>query len=57
MDPELGEKANSRMSEMSNRFPTIDEVFTLGLQAGTSFTVKQVEGCPCSGETTNIRVR
>ena len=57
MDPELGEKANSRMREMSNRFPTIDEVFTLGLEAGTSFTVKQVEGCPCSGETTNIRVR
>ena len=57
MDPELVEKANSRMSKMSSQFPTIDEVFTLGLQAGTSFTVKQVAGCPCSGETTNIRVR
>ena len=57
MNPELEEKANARMSKMSNQFPTIEEVFTLGLQAGTSFTVKQVSGCPCSGMTTNIRVR
>jgi tetratricopeptide (TPR) repeat protein len=57
MNPELAEKANARMSKMSKQFPTIDEVFTLGLQAGTSFTVKQVSGCPCSGMTTNIRVR
>ena len=57
MNPELEEKANARMSKMSKQFPTIEEVFTLGLQAGTSFTVKQVSGCPCSGMTTNIRVR
>ena len=57
INPELTEKANSRMSKMSKQFPTIDEVFTLGLQVGTAFTVKQVAGCPCSGATTNIRVR
>jgi len=57
MNPELAEKANTRMSKMSKQFPTIEEIFTLGLQAGTSFTVKQVSGCPCSGMTTNIRVR
>jgi tetratricopeptide (TPR) repeat protein len=57
MNPELEEKANARMSKMSNQFPTIEEVFTLGLQAGTSFTVKEVSGCPCSGMITNIRVR
>jgi tetratricopeptide (TPR) repeat protein len=57
MDPELTEKAQTRMNKMSKQFPTIDEVFTLGLQAGQSFTVKTVAGCPCSGESTTIRVR
>jgi tetratricopeptide (TPR) repeat protein len=57
MNPELAEKANARMSKMSKQFPTIDEVFSLGLQAGGTFTVKDVAGCPCSGESTIIRVR
>ena len=57
MSPELAEKAEDRMSKMSKQYPTIDEVFALGLQAGGNFTVKNVAGCPCSGESTIIRVR
>lgn len=57
MNPELAEKAGKRMSKMSKQYPTIDEVFELGLQAGGTFTVKSVSGCPCSGESTIIRVR
>ena len=57
MNPELAEKADKRMSKMSKQYPTIDEVFALGLQAGGNFTVKNVAGCPCSGESTIIRVR
>ena len=54
---EVAEKAEDRMSKMSKQYPTIDEVFALGLQAGGNFTVKNVAGCPCSGESTIIRVR
>ena len=57
MNPELSEKADKRMSKVSKQYPTIDEVFSLGLQAGGTFTVKDVAGCPCSGESTIIRVR
>jgi len=57
MDSELAEKAQTRMDKMSKQYPTIDEVFSLGLQAGQSFTVKSISGCPCSGESTTIRVR
>ena len=57
MNSELAEKAGKRMSKMSKQYPTIDEVFALGLQAGGNFTVKNVAGCPCSGESTIIRVR
>ena len=57
MNPELAEKADKRMGKVSKQYPTIDEVFSLGLQAGGTFTVKDVAGCPCSGESTIIRVR
>ena len=57
LSPELAEKASNKMSDMSKRYPTIEEVFELGLQAGGTFTVKTVPGCPCSGENTIIRVR
>ena len=57
MNPELAEKADKRMGKVSKQYPTIDEVFSLGLQAGGTFTVKDIAGCPCSGESTIIRVR
>jgi tetratricopeptide (TPR) repeat protein len=57
VDSELGTIASKKMSNMEKQFPTIDEVFGLGLQAGASFTVKESGSCPCSGESTTIRVR
>jgi tetratricopeptide (TPR) repeat protein len=57
MNPELDSMAEKKMSNMEKQFPTIDDVFTLGLSVGSSFTVKESGSCPCSGETTTIRVR
>jgi tetratricopeptide (TPR) repeat protein len=57
MDSELASKAEKKMSNMAKQFPTIDDVFALGLSAGSSFTVKESGSCPCSGESTTIRVR
>ena len=57
MDPELSELASKKMGNMAKQFPTVDDIFTYGKQAGGSFTVPNKPGCPCSGETTTIRVR
>ena len=57
MNPELAELAGKKMSNMAKQFPTVDDIFTYGKQAGDSFTVPNKPGCPCSGETTTIRVR
>ena len=57
MDAAIASNAEKKMSNMAKQFPTIDEVFALGLSAGSSFTVKESGSCPCSGETTTIRVR
>jgi|TARA_B110000116_G_C16799153_1_gene569028 tetratricopeptide (TPR) repeat protein len=55
MNPALANKASAKMRNMEKQFPTIEEIFNFGLQAGSSFTVKS--SCVCLGETTTIRVR
>ena len=57
LNPEKADIANKKMSNMKKQFPTIDDVFALGLTVGSKFTVKESGACPCSGETTIIRVR
>ena len=57
LNDELAEKASKKMANMAKQFPTVDDIFTYGKQAGGSFTVPNKPGCPCSGETTTIRVR
>jgi hypothetical protein len=57
LDAELGDLANKKISNMAKQFPTVDDIFTFGKSAGGSFTVGNKPGCPCSGETTTIRVR
>ena len=57
LNEELAEKASKKMANMAKQFPTVDDIFTYGKQAGGSFTVPNKPGCPCSGETTTIRVR
>ena len=57
MNDELAELANKKIANMAKQFPTVDDIFTYGKQAGGSFTVPNKAGCPCAGETTTIRVR
>ncbi len=57
MNAELAELADKKMSNMAKQFPTVDDIFTFGKQAGGSFTVPNKPGCPCAGESTTIRVR
>ena len=57
MNDELAELANKKIANMAKQFPTVDDIFTYGKQAGGSFTVPNKSGCPCAGETTTIRVR
>jgi hypothetical protein len=57
MNSELQELADKKMANMAKQFPTVDNIFTYGKQAGGSFTVPSKPGCPCAGETTTIRVR
>jgi len=57
MNDELADLANKKIANMAKQFPTVDDIFTYGKQAGGSFTVPNKAGCPCAGETTTIRVR
>ncbi|MDA0939608.1 MAG: hypothetical protein O2990_01270 [Bacteroidetes bacterium] len=57
MNAELAELADKKIANMAKQFPTVDDIFTYGKQAGGSFTVPNKGGCPCAGETTTIRVR
>lgn len=57
MNAELADLADKKMANMAKQFPTVDDIFTYGKQAGGTFTVPNKAGCPCSGETTTIRVR
>jgi len=57
MNSDLAKAASAKMKNMEKQFPTIEDIFNFGLQAGASFTMKESGACPCSGETTTIRVR
>jgi tetratricopeptide (TPR) repeat protein len=57
LDAEVADLAGRKMANMAKQFPTVDDIFTYGKTAGGSFTVGNKPGCPCSGETTTIRVR
>ena len=57
LDSDLADIAENKMSNMEKYFPIIDDVFALGFNAKDSFTVKESGSCPCSSETTIVRVR
>ena len=57
LDSELAATAEKKIDNMAKQFPTIDDIFTYGKQAGGTFVVPSKSGCPCSGESTTIRVR
>lgn len=56
-DEALLEKISGKIATCARQFPSIDEIFTVGIAAGSSFTMPNIGGCPCAGETTTVRVR
>lgn len=57
MDPELAERADKKMASMGRQFPSVEEIFTYGKTQGATYQVPSIPGCPCSGESTTIRIR
>ena len=57
MNPELAKTADTKMSNMQKQFPTVDDVFAVGVNAGDTYTVDDSGSCPCNGESTVVRVR
>ena len=57
MNPELAKTADTKMSNMQKQFPTVDNVFAVGVNAGDTYTVDDSGSCPCNGESTVVRVR
>ncbi|MGA1373342.1 MAG: tetratricopeptide repeat protein [Flavobacteriales bacterium] len=56
-DGDLAEKITAKIATCARQYPSMDEIFTIGISAGSSFTMPSIGGCPCSGETTTVRVR
>jgi tetratricopeptide (TPR) repeat protein len=56
-DEALLEKISGKIATCARQYPSMDEIFTVGIAAGSSFTMPSIGGCPCSGETTTVRVR
>lgn len=57
MNPELANTAETKMSNMQKQFPTVDDVFAVGINAGDTYSVDDSGSCPCNGESTVVRVR
>lgn len=49
VDSEVASKANAKISQVSKSYPTVDDLFTYGIDEGKEITVK------CLGETTKAR--
>lgn len=49
VDSELASKANTKISQVSKSYPSVDDLFTYGIDEGKEITVK------CLGETTKAR--
>ncbi len=56
-DEALLDKISGKIATCARQYPSMDEIFTVGIAAGSSFTMPSIGGCPCSGETTTVRVR
>ena len=49
VDANVASKANTKISQVKKSYPTIDDLFTYGINEGKEITVK------CLGETTKAR--
>lgn len=56
-DEDVAAIAAKKLNNAAKQFPSIDEIFAVGKSVGEAITIPSITGCPCSGESTNIRVR
>lgn len=56
-DEEIAATAKRKLNANAKQFPSVDEIFTVGKGVGDDITIPAIGGCPCAGETTEIRVR
>ncbi len=49
VDSEVASKANTKISQVKKSYPTVDDLFTYGIDEGKSITIQ------CLGETTTAR--
>ena len=56
-DEETAAKAAKKLSANSKQFPSMEEIFAVGKSKGDNIQIPTISGCPCSGESTVIRVR
>ena len=54
---ETAAKARKKLSANSKQFPSMEEIFAVGKSIGDNIQIPTISGCPCSGESTVIRVR
>ena len=54
---ETAAKARKKLSANSKQFPSMEEIFAVGKSKGDNIQIPTISGCPCSGESTVIRVR
>ena len=54
---EVATTAGKKLNNASKQFPSIEEIFAVGKSTGASIQIPAISGCPCSGESTVIRVR
>ena len=54
---EIAVTAGKKLKSASKQFPSIEEIFAVGKSKGDNIQIPTISGCPCSGESTVIRVR
>ena len=54
---EVASTASKKLQNASKQFPSVEEVFAVGKSTGAEIQIPSISGCPCSGESTVIRVR
>lgn len=54
---EVAATASKKLTSASKQFPSVEEIFAVGKSKGSEITIPAISGCPCSGESTVIRVR
>jgi hypothetical protein len=54
---EVATTAGKKLNNASKQFPSIEEIFAVGKSTGATIQIPAISGCPCSGESTVIRVR